>query len=92
MATCVNLNDFVWIELTATGLAELRFQDKDFKERFGTFRNQAQARLSEANANKGWTRWQLWDVMQTFGKVTGLGKIPAFSTTIHLTDPSKEPV
>jgi hypothetical protein len=36
----------------------------------------------------GWTRWQLWELMEVFGEYVGLCKQPVFETEIEI--PVKE--
>lgn len=38
----------------------------------------------------GWSKWQLWDLMGTFGAHTGLCRVPCFETTIEIVVPAGE--
>lgn len=37
----------------------------------------------------GWSRWQLWDLMQRLGEHCTMGPEPPFETTIRLEDPAR---
>jgi hypothetical protein len=63
-----NINDHVFIRLTELG-------KKYVKETCG--------RLPSEDGD-GWSQWQLWDVMSTFGEHIHLGCEPLFQTNIRI--------
>lgn len=65
-----NINDNVYVRLTARGRSIL-------------LENAQPVPASASNAD-GYTRWQLWDLMQTFGKYLFNGSIVPFETDIKL--------
>lgn len=64
----VNINDNVYVRLTARGRSIL-------------LENAQPVPVPDAD---GYTRWQLWDLMQTFGKYLFNGSIVPFETDIAL--------
>lgn len=40
---------------------------------------------------EGWSTWQLWDVIATFGESTGMGMPVCFETTIQFALPDPPP-
>lgn len=83
----VNLNDFVWVRLKDHGRAMLRESDA----RWSTHYSSSYGRLATAEKqeleNAGWSRWQLWSLIQEFGHALYLGCDPPFETTIRLVEP-----
>jgi hypothetical protein len=74
----VNMNDNVWIKLTPRGRAHL--------ESTGI-------RRSQLVTDGGWSQWQLWDVMATFGALCYMGGQVPFETTIRFESaaPTRQP-
>lgn len=64
----ININDRVAVKLTPRGKAMIP--------------REWRSHLRE-DAN-GWSEWQLWELMQTFGQHTHLGCEPPFETQIKL--------
>lgn len=63
-----NINDYVLVRLTDVGKEILR------KKGFS---------LPKEDAD-GWSKWQLWSLMNTFGEYTQLGKDVPFETEIEI--------
>ena len=82
----LNINDKVRVRLTDLGrktLAVLRAKaNEDFETRFGTTLGLALAVIEV----DGWSEWQLWDLMATFGEFCGNGLPLMFETEIELMD------
>ena len=84
----LNVNDKVRARLTDLGrktLAVLRAKtNEDFAARFPN----ATLRLSLAVPEEdGWSWWQLWELMATFGEFCGNGMPLMFETEIEIQDP-----
>lgn len=75
-----NMNDKVWVRLTDRGRDILREQDRAM-------------RLPEILPDEvdGWSRWQLWDLMNRLGKACAMGVAVPFETTIRLSHPEDTP-
>lgn len=75
-----NVNDFVMVRLTDMGREILRKQHEELLRRV--------PKLGEFNAPKedadGWSRWQMWNLMETFGPHVSLGMHVPFETTIRI--------
>jgi hypothetical protein len=65
-----NVNWYVRVRLTYTGRAHLRKVWPIYR--------------SKVEEPDGWSRWQLWSLMETFGAAMYLGCDPPFETTIEL--------
>ena len=78
-----NINDSVRVRLTDHGRAILLQAQLDNLERG---RPACLSALPTEDAD-GWSKWQLWDLMQTFGNWMGVGKKIPFETTIDLVVP-----
>jgi hypothetical protein len=82
-----NVNEIVKVKLNERGHELMRQQHQAFAdafpETFGEFKQKA------ADAD-GWSEWQLWDLMHTFGPEIRLGSQPPFETEIEI--PVKAPV
>lgn len=77
-----NINDYVYVKLTDAGRMEIRRQAEELEDYWkkprGTFSNH-----KEEDAD-GWSKWQMHELMNTFGGMTFVwGKLP-FETTIRL--------
>jgi hypothetical protein len=79
-----NLNYKVRIKLNDRGREILREQHdelyKIFVER-GVKKPEYRPKTEDAD---GWSEWQLWDVMGTFGAYISLGSLPPFETEIDI--------
>jgi len=80
-----NINDEVRIKLTDEGRERHRAQHDALMNRIP-----ASARFDyrpPVEDSEGWSKWQLWVVMETFGPHTHLGSRNCFDTTIEIPDP-----
>ena len=73
-----NINENVWVRLTQSGKLIHRRQHDELRKEFPSL---GRYRPPYADA-AGYTRWQLWDLMQTFGPHITLGGDPPFHTDI----------
>lgn len=71
-----NLNDYVYVQLTESGINELRRQHRDDRipHKF----------IPPKTDKDGWSKWQLHDLMERFGHLSNLGFTSPFNTTIRL--------
>ena len=92
--TRINLNQIVRIQLTETGREILR-QDTDKLNAWIRRENPVGTLIAYDTViedSGGWSRWQLWSVMQIFGSAIGPGQPPPFATEIDVeTDPAAAP-
>jgi hypothetical protein len=79
-----NINQIVRVKLTDHGRKIHRQQFRKFNAQFpnGTFKYDPPKEDED-----GWSRWQLWDLIETFGSHVGVCKLLPFETEIEL-DPS----
>ncbi len=79
-----NINDYVRVRLTedGRGIDRMRYEEKFPRH----LREKYPYRPPEENAD-GWSKWQLWHLMETFGRNISLGGILPFETTIELLPP-----
>ncbi len=79
-----NVNDYVRVRLNDHGRAIVREKHDELaafiKGRGGAF-HEFRPTVEDAD---GWSRWQLWDLMHTFGPHIHLGARVPFETTIEL--------
>lgn len=71
-----NINETVWVRLNEHG-----------KQLLGDTR-----KFTATPDADGWSRWQMWDVMATFGPHIYLGCRVPFETTIRLAADNLKPV
>lgn len=71
-----NLNSSVWVKLQPNGRALLE----------QPIYPGLASRLSHLKEIDGWSKWQLWDLMNTFGEHIYMGGTPPFETTIRMHD------
>ena len=83
----LNLNDYVWVRLRDPGRAILREQDVSWSRLFATSYGRLPTAEKQASENAGWSRWQLWSLIECFGSALFLGCDPPFETTIRLQAP-----
>jgi hypothetical protein len=88
MSDTFNLNDFVWVRLTDVGRAVIKEDDKRWAQRIPSYGGSLPRVQKEEAENDGWSRWQLWSLMQQFGSEVHLGCVPPFETTIRLKQPA----
>jgi hypothetical protein len=82
----VNLNHDVWVKLTDGGKAEHRRQYENFAEEWP----ELGVEYNPPEETDGWSRWQLWCLMQTFGPKMCNGCNVPFETTIRIVNKDNE--
>lgn len=74
-----NINHYVKVKLTDVGREELKRQHESFNL-------QLNGRLGEwkgvVEDSEGYSRWQMWDLMNRFGRMLELGRQCPFDTKI----------
>ena len=78
-----NLNGCVWVKLNTRGIEIL---EERHKELYRYHPNTPPFRLPQIDVN-GYTRYQLWDLMQNFGEHICMGLPLPFAPTIELEEP-----
>lgn len=84
-AATVNLNDKVWVRLTAEGRRRLREQHNALVRALPGLKLPEYTPPVEIN---GWSEWQLWDLMHRLGVFLWNGCQVPFETTIRLEPPT----
>lgn len=79
-----NINEVVLVKLTEFGKQKLREQDEQFEREH---RIKVSSSIPEEDS-EGWSRWQLWDLMNRLGKYNYMGCKPPFDLTIQFEVPS----
>lgn len=74
-----NVNDHVWVRLTDEG--------REYHRRWYGARYPMLPYRTPDESNNGWSRWQLWDLMASFGDGIHMGGRVPFETTIRLKEP-----
>lgn len=76
----MNINDDVWVRLTPDGEKRLEEVWRGFARMESLRRNQFK---------NGWWKFQMWDLMHTFGPMIfmGCGALPFEKNEIRLSDP-----
>lgn len=74
-----NINDYVYVKLTDKGRSMLK-QRHD--ELFLNIQNNEYTPVKEDS--EGWSKWQLWTLMQALGYSLGWGIVLPFETKIKL--------
>ena len=88
VAVPFNVNEYVRVKLTERGKKCLRENYDKLAQAWGgklTF----QFRLPEEDAD-GWSRWQMWSLMQDLGPHISMGSEPPFETSIEVLANSKQ--
>ena len=80
----INLNDYVWIRLRTKGRAMLVDRDRRWSQLYGDTYGRLAVAERDEREHGGWSRWQLWSLIECFGQAMYLGCDPPFETTIHL--------
>lgn len=80
-----NLNQYVWVRLNDRGR---EFHKKSEDELMGELPSYKYSPPDEND--KGWSKWQLWELMQAFGGAIYHGCNPPFETTILIERPEQE--
>lgn len=86
MAVEFNINNYVSVRLTDEGREEL-------KRQHDSFNLQLNGKLGEwkgvVEDSEGWSRWQMWDLMNRFGHMLSLGSVMPFDPLIRLDELNK---
>jgi hypothetical protein len=76
-----NINHNVFVQLTPTGITEMKRQHDELYDDIGiesTFK-------PPKEDSDGWSEWQLWHLMNTFGHMTRMGvRENPFNLTIRI--------
>lgn len=86
MHVLFNVNDNVFVKLTEVGKQKLREQDEQFERDTGV----KSVGSTPKEDSEGWSKWQLWDLMNRLGKHCYNGCKPPFDVTIRLEVPQHE--
>lgn len=73
-----NINDYVWVRLTQTGKLIHRRRYDELRREVPSL-PKYRAPLPDA---AGYTRWQMWELMQTFGPHISMAADPPFHLDI----------
>ena len=84
-----NINEIVRVRLTDHGRAMHKADHKIFWDSVGVLISPSYVPPKEDE--NGWSEWQLWSLMQSFGNHLSLGGKNCFETTIEIFEPKKEP-
>jgi hypothetical protein len=76
-----NVNEYVRVKLTEEGRA---YHRKWYRTRYPMLEYRA-----PDESDDGWSKWQLWSLMQEFGDGIYMGGPMPFSTTIEFAPPSR---
>jgi hypothetical protein len=76
----LNINDWVSVKLNDIGRDRHR---ADFDRWTANLQRKPEYRAPKEDA-EGWSKWQLWHLMEIFGPLINLGAIPPFETTIRV--------
>jgi len=77
----ININDNVYVKLTDLGRKELERQKEALRKQIPALEGLSFEREED---EEGWSKWQLWDLMNTFGHLLTLGRDVPFETTIRI--------
>jgi hypothetical protein len=80
----INLNDYVLIQLRPKGRVMLAEQDARWSKLYATTYGRLPTAEKQEADNDGWSRWQLWSLIEAFGPALYLGCDPPFETTIRI--------
>jgi hypothetical protein len=83
-----NINEIVLAKLTDHGRAVHASDHAIFWAQHGKPAMEYRPPKEDA---EGWSRWQMWDLMRSFGQHTGLAMPPCFETTIRIPEPATHP-
>lgn len=76
-----NINEYIRVKLTPRGKAIHQALHDELNRRFPGAQLIYRPPTEDA---EGWSRWQAWDLMQTFGPHISMGFDPPFETTIEV--------
>ena len=74
-----NINDYVKVKLTDKGRELHKRYQNELLKHWDKYEYKAPKEDED-----GWSKWQLWDLMQTFGPHIHLGGINPFDTEIEI--------
>ncbi len=74
-----NINEYVKVKLTDEGREILNKKKQRFKREYNIDLN-----FHKKEDEDGWSEWQMWDLMMTFGEHIHLGCKPPFETNIEI--------
>lgn len=80
VAVSFNINEYVRVKLTPRGKAIHRADHDAFNAQFPNAKSEYHAPEEDA---EGWSKWQAWSLMQTFGPHISMGSEPPFETNIE---------
>ena len=83
-----NVNEYVLVKLTDHGRSVCEANHAQLLASTGLPHIKLPYRAPKEDA-EGWSKWQLWHMMQEFGHHVGLGLTPCFEAVIRI--PVKEP-
>jgi hypothetical protein len=76
----VNVNDYVKVKLTEKGHEILKSQHDELREYASYLGDYIEPKTDDA----GFTKFQLWTLMETFGPYIGMCKSPPFGVIIRI--------
>ena len=76
-----NVNEIVLVKLTETGKVELERQHEELNKLLPKLTSRFKGVTEDED---GFSRWQLWSLMKTFGHMISMGQEPPFETNIKL--------
>jgi hypothetical protein len=77
-----NINNTVYVRLTQVGKNELIKQHAELKVSFPKLHDHT----PKIEDDEGWSKWQMWDLMNRFGHLMSLGFTLPFETDIKIGD------
>lgn len=86
MQISFNVNEVVLVKLTEVGKQKLREQDEQFARESGM---KVSSSIPKEDS-EGWSRWQLWELMNRLGNHCYMGCQPPFDLTIRFEVPEHE--
>lgn len=75
-----NINEYVAVRLTDEGRAEHKRQHDELNAQFTKKLDYRPPKEDE----EGWSKWQAWVLINTFGHMVDMGSMPPFETTIRV--------
>jgi hypothetical protein len=87
-----NINETVKVKLTEIGINHLKRRRKDLNEHVTSRGGVGFGELIIKTDENGYTSFQLWDLMNTFGEFMGLGSNPPFKTEIIIDTEKGDPL
>jgi len=78
-----NVNEYVRVKLTPKGIQILKNAQEARQKQFPAVRTFETFRMPEVDS-EGYTKYQLWDLMDTFGNFVGPGLELPFETEIDI--------